>query len=77
MNKTTEAIDFYNQLSDLYLEKNEIEKTNETKLEIAQIYKSTYKFNHARIIYEKFTNYLYISFNVQDSELSYQQKHLL
>lgn len=55
-NKTTEAIDFYNQLSDLYLEKNETNKSNEIKLEIAKIHKETYKFNHARIIYEKFTN---------------------
>lgn len=56
INKTTEAIDFYNQLSDLYMDKNELDKINEVKLEIAKIYKETYKFNHARIIYEKFTN---------------------
>ena len=56
MNKTTEAIDFYNQLSDLYSERNNIDKMNETKLEIAKIHKETYKFNHAKIIYEKFTN---------------------
>lgn len=56
INKTTEAIDFYNQLSDLYLDKKNIDKSNETKLQIAKIHKETYKFNHAKIIYEKFTN---------------------
>lgn len=56
LNKTTEAIDFYNQLSDLYSQRNETEKMNEIKLEIAQIYKDTYKISHARLIYENFIN---------------------
>ena len=54
MNKTTEAIDFYNNLIELYATKNENEKINEIKLEIARIYKETYKINHARVIYENF-----------------------
>ncbi len=56
MNKTTDAIDFYNKLTDLYSARNEIEKMNEIRLEIAQIYKEIYKINHARVIYENFVN---------------------
>ena len=56
MNKTTDAIDFYNKLTDLYSARNEIEKMNEIRLEIAQIYKEIYKINHARVIYENFIN---------------------
>lgn len=56
MNKTTDAIDFYNKLTDLYSSRNEIEKMNEIRLEIAQIYKEIYKMNHARVIYENFIN---------------------
>ena len=56
MNKTTDAIDFYNKLTDLYASRNEIEKMNEIRLEIAQIYKEIYKINHARVIYENFIN---------------------
>lgn len=54
MNKTTEAIDFYNKLIELYTENNEIEKINEIRLEIAKIYKLTYKTSHAKLIYENF-----------------------
>lgn len=56
MNKTTEAIDFYNNLIDLYSKKQETEKMNEIRLEIAKIYQETYKINHARVIYENFIN---------------------
>ncbi len=56
MNKTTDAIDFYNKLTDLYSSRNETEKMNEIRLEIAQIYKEIYKINHARVIYENFVN---------------------
>ncbi len=56
MNKTTEAIDFYNQLIEIYTGTNNIEKINEIRLEIAQIYKEVYKINHARTIYENFIN---------------------
>ena len=56
MNKTTDAIDFYNKLIELYSSRNEIEKMNEIRLEIAQIYKEIYKINHARVIYENFVN---------------------
>lgn len=56
MNKTTDAIDFYNKLIDLYSERNQIENMNEIRLEIAQIYKEIYKINHARVIYENFIN---------------------
>ena len=56
MNKTTDAIDFYNKLTDLYSARNEIEKMNEVRLNIAQIYKEIYKINHARVIYENFIN---------------------
>ena len=56
MNKTAEAIDFYNKLSDLYSQKNQTDKMNDVKLEIAQIYKETYKISHARLIYENFIN---------------------
>lgn len=56
LNKTSEAIEIYNQLTDLYSQKNEIEKMNEVRLEIAQIYKDTYKISHARLIYENFIN---------------------
>ena len=56
MNKTTEAIDYYNQLIDIYTHQNNIEKVNEIRLEIAQIYKEIYKINHARTIYENFVS---------------------
>lgn len=56
MNKTSEAIDFYNKLTELYSSRNEIDNMNEVRLEIAQIYKETYKINHARVIYENFIN---------------------
>ena len=56
MNKTSEAIDFLNNLTELYQQRNDTEKLNETRLEIAQIYKETYRTNHARLIYENFVN---------------------
>ncbi len=56
LNKTVDALDWLNKLTDLYSSQNNIEKVNETKLEIAQIYKETYKINHARVIYESFIN---------------------
>lgn len=56
LNKTVDAIDWYNKLTDYYTSKNDEEKVNETKLEIAQIYKDSYKINHARVIYENFIN---------------------
>ena len=56
MNKTTDAIDFYNRLTDLYSSRNDVDKMNEVRLEIAGIYKETYKINHARVIYENFIN---------------------
>ena len=56
MNKTTEAIDFYNSLSEIYTQNNDIQKVNEIKLEIAQIYKETYRLEHAKVIYENFVN---------------------
>lgn len=54
LNKSTEAIVYYNSLVELYSSVGETEKMNETRLEIAQIYKETYKLNHARAIYENF-----------------------
>ena len=56
LNKTTDAIDFYNKLTDIYSSRNNIEKLNAVKLKIAEIYKETYKINYARIIYENFIN---------------------
>lgn len=56
MNKTTDAIDYYNKLTDLYSSREDTDKMNEVRLEIAQIYKETYKINHARVIYENFIN---------------------
>lgn len=56
MNKTMEAIDFYNRLTELYASLEQIDKMNEVRLNIAQIYKETFKLNHARVIYENFIN---------------------
>lgn len=56
LNKTTEAIEYYNLLIELYTKVNDSEKTNEIRLEIAQIYKETYKINQAKVIYENFIN---------------------
>jgi len=55
-NKTIDAIDFYNKLTDLYLIRQDLENYNETKIKIALIYKDIYKINHARVIFEHFTN---------------------
>ncbi len=56
MNKTTDAIDFYNKLTEIYSARNNPEKVNEVRLKIAAIYKETYKINHARVIFENFVN---------------------
>ena len=56
MNKTTDAIDFYNKLTEIYTARNNSEKVNEVRLKIAAIYKETYKINHARVIFENFVN---------------------
>ena len=56
MNKTTDAIDFYNKLTEIYSSQNNPEKVNEVRLKIAAIYKETYKINHARVIFENFVN---------------------
>lgn len=56
MNKITDAIDYYNKLTELYSSREDTDKMNEIRLEIAQIYKETYKINHARVIYENFIN---------------------
>lgn len=56
LNKTTEATEYYNLLIELYSANNDIEKMNQTRLEIAQIYKETYKINQAKVIYENFVN---------------------
>lgn len=56
MNKTVEAIDIYNSLSELYTKKADHENVNKIKLEIAQIYKETYRIGHAKVIYESFIN---------------------
>ena len=56
MNRTTDAIDFYNKLTELYTVRNQEENVNKTKLKIAAIYKETYKINHARVIFENFIN---------------------
>lgn len=55
-NKTIDAIDFYNKLTELYSVRQDIENCNETKLKIAAIYKEMYKINHARVIWENFVN---------------------
>ncbi len=56
MNRTTDAIDFYNKLTEIYSARNNLEKVNEVRLKIAAIYKETYKINHARVIFENFVN---------------------
>lgn len=56
MNKTVEAIEFYNRLTELYSSREEIDKVNEVRIKIAGIYKETYKINHARVIFENFIN---------------------
>ena len=56
MNKTTDAIDFYNKLTELYGFRNNQEKTNEVRLKIASVYKEIYKINHAKAIFENFIN---------------------
>ncbi len=56
MNKMTDAIDFYNKLTELYASRNNQDKVNEVRLKIAAIYKETYKINHARVIFENFVN---------------------
>ena len=52
LNKTADAVDFYNRLTDLYTAQNDTENINNVKLKIALIYKSTYKINQARVILE-------------------------
>ena len=56
MNKTVDAIDFYNRLIDLYNSRNDIDNVNAVRLEIAQIYKEIFKINQAKVIYENFVN---------------------
>src|SRR5574344_118106 len=53
LNKTPEAIECYNKLIELSPDTN---TSNEYKLEIAYIYKKTYKTNYAKVIYESFIN---------------------
>ena len=55
-NRTIDAIDFYNKLTDLYLLRKDIDNYNEIKIKIALIYKEIYKVNHARVIFEHFIN---------------------
>lgn len=55
-NRTIDAIDFYNKLTDLYLIRKDVDNYNEIKIKIALIYKEIYKVNHARVIFEHFIN---------------------
>lgn len=54
LNRTTDAIDFYNKLIELFTTRAQEENVNEIRLKIAAIYKETYKINHARVIFENF-----------------------
>ena len=56
LNKTIDAIDFYNKLIELYKLRSDEINIQETKLKIATIYKDSFKINHARVIYENFIN---------------------
>ncbi len=55
-NHTTAALDWLNRLVNLYESQNETEKMNLTRLEIAKIYKESYKIGHAKVIYAHFIN---------------------
>lgn len=54
LNKMSDAIDFYNKLTDLYAARKDYENVNDIKLKIALVYKATYKINQARVILESF-----------------------